>query len=335
MNLLMPLQSRTGSTAEPTRFRPAGAAADLSIVIVNYNTRHLLGRCVEHLRAAAAGLRTQLIIVDNASRDGSAAWIREQLPDAILIDNASNVGFGRANNQALPLASGRCVLLLNADAYLYPDTLRAVLAYLDSHPECGVLGVRSVDESGAELFTGRRFPDPRAEFSLRTGLFSRYTAPADRAQTDGAVDCDWVVGCCYAVRQEVLQRIGLFDPRYFLYFEEVDHCQAVWRAGWHVRCLLEARVIHVGGGSAATEGALSQARQISAYQTESALLYFRKQAGRRGLLQWLGLTLAAEAVVALKALLRRRWAVLSGGGRYCAELLRLLVATRAGTRPTR
>ena len=323
------------------RFVGVDEAAELCVVLVNYNTAHLLERCIGRLRAASRALSVRVVIVDNASRDGSAALIRDRFPDCVLIANDANVGFGRANNQALAFCSGPYVLLLNTDAFVFPDTLRKCLQHMDAHPRCGVLGVRLTNEAGQSSYRGRPFPDPWKNFLWQTGLWKLATTtphPVDDPDPPGgAWQCDWVVGCFYLVRQTVIQQVGLFDPRYFLYFEEVDHCLAVKRAGWSVECLAGTSVIHVGGGSAESEGELSASgRQISALQIESELLYYRKHNGLWGLLKTVSLALLADAIRAAKWVLKRRQ--LSGAGvfwRNAVLVCRLARDTRLGTRATR
>lgn len=324
------------------RFVPVGQAADLCVVLVNYNTAHLLERCLGELRRASVGLSVRVVIVDNASRDGSADFIRSTFPDCILIANTDNVGFGRANNQALEFADAPCVLLLNADAYVRADTLVKSLAHMKSHPRCGVLGAQLVDEEGRVLWgRGRHFPNPWKDFLIQIGL-GKYTVdrpPPPRAAGDmpDSWPCDWVVGCYYMIRREVIQQIGLFDPRYFLYFEEVDHCRAVHEAGWSVESLAHVEVVHVGGGSAETEGELSASgRQISALQTESGLLYYRKHNGLIGLASTVGLWLLGDAIRALKLIVKRRpMSEVAAFWRNSATVCRLVRLTRLGTQPTR
>jgi GT2 family glycosyltransferase len=328
--------------APPPRFAGLNDVADLSVVIVNYNTAHLLERCVGRLRVAGRPIAMRVVIVDNASRDGSAAFIRERFPDCVLIANEENVGFGRANNQALAFCSGPYVLLLNADAFVFPDTLVKSLTHMDARPRCGVLGVRLTNEAGQTTYRGRQFPDNLTNFLVQTGLWRLLHAPpAPSPDIDepagGAWECDWVVGCFYLTRREVIERVGLFDPRYFLYFEEVDHCRAVKRAGWTVECLAGARAIHVGGGSAESEGELSASgRQISALQTESELLYYRKHGGLPGLLATVSLALLADAIRMSKWIVRqRRFTGVGVFWRNSAMVCRLARQTRLGTRATR
>ncbi|MGE5492684.1 MAG: glycosyltransferase family 2 protein, partial [Actinomycetota bacterium] len=146
--------------ASPARLPAAEGAVDVTTILVNYNTRHLLEDCFGRLQAASQGLRCRTIVVDNASVDGSPDFIRRHWPDWLLIENGRNVGFGRANNQALPLVEGRYVLLLNTDAFVAPDTLEKTVAYMDAHPRCGILGVRLVGRDGELQPCARYFPTP-------------------------------------------------------------------------------------------------------------------------------------------------------------------------------
>ncbi|MFP8833671.1 glycosyltransferase family 2 protein [Hydrogenophaga sp. XSHU_21] len=319
------------------RFTPVDESADVFVVLVSYNTHGLLHRCIDHLRAASSGLRVSVVFVDNASRDGSAELIKREFPDCAVIENTSNVGFGRANNQALAMCNAPFVLLLNTDAYMARDALSRSLHHMRERSRCGVLGLRLVDESGEGDGSAREFPDPWRSFSLRTGLIK--SKPSDRARGRGSdvVDCDWVTGCYYFVRRQVIDEVGLFDPRYFLYFEEVDHCRAVHQAGWQVQCLLSTTVIHVGGASARSERGLnSEGTQLLGLQVESELLYFRKHSGLAGLCVTVLLGLATDAVLCAKDVLRGRGRRhLGGHWRHAATLCRLTVATRGGTRSTR
>jgi GT2 family glycosyltransferase len=326
---------------EPARFVRVDEAADLSVILVNYNTAHLLERCLGKLREASRGLAVRVVIVDNASRDGSATVIRETFPDCILVANETNVGFGRANNQALALCPGPHVLLLNVDAFVYADALTKCLRHMAANPRCGVLGARLLNPDGQGFYTGRTFPHPWRDFLIQTGLRrepAQVMLPLDTRPPSGdSWHCDWVVGCFYMVRREVLEQVGLFDDRYFLYFEEVDHCRAVWDAGWTVECLAGAHVIHIGGASAESEGELTASgRQISELQIESELLYFRKHNGLAGLLWTVMLRLTVNAVQALKWILKGR--PLAGLGviwRNVTTVCRLALQTRLGARATR
>ncbi|WP_280152742.1 glycosyltransferase family 2 protein [Piscinibacter sp. XHJ-5] len=284
---------------------------DLTIVIVSYNTAQLLAPLFESVQAAAGGLSLQIVVVDNASSDGSAALIRERYPHVELIANETNVGFGRANNQAIPLIRGAHVLLLNTDAFMAPDTLAKTLSYMKAHPDCGVLGVRLVGRDGGQQASCRRFPTPLNAFLLRTGLarFAPWVRGIDDPRWNPALsqDCDWVPGCYYLMPRAVVERVGLFDPRFFLYSEEVDHCKRVRQAGWRVHYYADTTVVHLGGESAKVVGEVTESgRQISALQIESELLFFRKHHGALGVWAALALTAFADAYLALKWVVKRR-----------------------------
>lgn len=314
---------------------------DVSVVVVNYNTAHLIPRMFAALEAARGALRLQVIVVDNASRDNSPALLRARFPEAEVLENAANVGFGRANNQALALARGRYVLLLNTDAFVSPDTLEKTVAYMDSHSKCGVLGVRLVGEDGALQPSCRYFPTPWNAFLASTGLarlFPRSSLVDDMDwDHDSVRACDWVPGCYYLVRREVIDRVGLFDPRFFLYYEEVDHCRAVRNAGWEVIYYPFTQVVHLGGESAQSEGPLERAgRQISALQIESELLYFRKHHGMAGALLAVSLTVLGALMRACSSLVRHRDAQRAAKAlRHAGMTLQRLMATDLASHATR
>src|SRR5262245_23778385 len=215
----------------------SSTAPDITVIVVSYNTAHLLDRMFAALEASRGTLKLQIIVIDNASSDGSVEILRAKYPGVELIENSVNVGFGRANNQALPRLSGRYVLLLNTDAFVAPDTLRKTVSFMDVHPHCGVLGVKIVGEDGAPQWSCPVFPSPWGLNNLRW-LWRRCFSGSQVKETGwdhtSERECDYVLGCFYLTRREVIEQVGLFDPRYFLYFEETDHCRAVRQAGWSV-----------------------------------------------------------------------------------------------------
>lgn len=281
---------------------------DLSVIYVSYNTKDITRESLKRLLASKHQLQMEIIVVDNASRDDSVAMLKAEFPDIPLIENKVNVGFGRANNQALPLIHGRYVLLLNTDAYVAPDTIEKTVAYMEAHPRCGILGVKLIGEDGSLQPSCRYFPTPWKLFLHTTGLHRYF--PSVRMvddmnwDHDSVRDCDWVPGCYYLIRKEVIERVGLFDPRYFMYCEEVDHCFATKKAGWEVTYYPEP-VVHLGGQSAKSDSEItSHGRQIQALQIESELLYFRKNHGVTGVLQHLLLTVFVDVMLVLRNLLR-------------------------------
>jgi N-acetylglucosaminyl-diphospho-decaprenol L-rhamnosyltransferase len=257
---------------------------DISVILVSYNTIEMTKTALHHLFSSLNDFEMEVIIIDNASKDHSAEILRHEYPQIRLIENKKNVGFGRANNQALPYIKGRYVLLLNTDAFVEPDTISKTVQYMEANPKCGILGVKLFGRDGVLQPSCRYFPTPWNIFLNRTGLKSIFkrTRLVDDMSWDHATvrNCDWVPGCYYLVRKEVIDQVGLFDPRYFLYSEELDHCFAAKKAGWQVTYYPYTSVVHVGGESAKSDGEItSSGRQISSLQIESEMLYFRKNYG--------------------------------------------------------
>ncbi|MDA9521541.1 glycosyl transferase [Bradyrhizobium sp. CCBAU 11434] len=314
---------------------------DVSVLVVNYNTEHLIDRMMASLVAGADQLRLQIIVVDNNSKDGSVDLISTRYPEVELVRSEVNLGFARANNLALSRARGRHVLLLNTDAFVEADTLAQTVRFMDAHPKCGVLGVKLVTEDGSLQPCCRYFPTPWNLFLRRTGLerLFPHTRMIDDMGWDHATvrACDWVPGCYYLIRREVIDQVGLFDPRFFLYSEEVDHCRRVHQAGWDVIFFPYTTVVHLGGESAKADGKPIDAyRQISSLQIESELLYFRKHYGLPGVLASTLLTFLADGATAIRRILK--WKDLQQAGlalAHAASTIRILVATDWASRPTR
>ena len=258
--------------------------SDISVILVSYNTIEMTKKALSHLYTSVHNFEMEVIIIDNASKDHSAEVLRQEYPQVRLIENKKNVGFGRANNQALPYIKSRYVLLLNTDAFVEPDTIAKTVQYMDANPKCGILGVKLFGRDGVLQPSCRFFPTPWNMFLNRTGLSRIFkgTKLVDDMTWDHASvrNCDWVPGCYYLVRKEVIDQVGLFDPRYFLYSEELDHCFAAKKAGWQVTYYPYTSVVHIGGESAKSDGEItSSGRQISSMQIESEMLYFRKNYG--------------------------------------------------------
>ncbi|HWD32945.1 MAG TPA: glycosyltransferase family 2 protein [Pseudomonas sp.] len=317
------------------------ASKPVDVMVVNFNTAGLLQPMFDALRQANSEALASYLVVDNASNDNSLECLSRVCPEALLLSNEKNVGFGRANNQLLEHLQGKYALLLNTDAFVAADTLGKTIAYMDAHPECGVLGVRLVGREGDLQPSCRYFPTPLNVFVARTGLrrFFPWLKMVDEMTWDhGSVrECDWLPGCFYLVRREVLDQVGLFDPRYFLYYEEVDHCKRVKEAGWKVVFYPHTTVVHIGGESSKSVAELEAAsRQISNYQIESELLYFRKHHGVPGLVLHMLLVCLGDLLLAFKALLKGRGrAAMNACWQHTHATWSLLFATRFASQPTR
>ncbi|MGQ9567464.1 MAG: glycosyltransferase family 2 protein [Anaerolineae bacterium] len=241
---------------------------DLSIVIVNWNVRDLLLRCLDSLWAeverqeghilslAASSYLFEVIVVDNASSDGSVDMVRGSYPWVRLLANEVNRGFTQANNQGLALARGRYVLLLNPDTEVRPGALRTMLRWMDEHPRAGALGPRVRYPDGSVQPTRRRFPTLATAFLESTFLHQwfprnpvalRYHM-ADRGDEEEQA-VDWVVGACLLLRGEAVRQVGPLDEGFFMYSEELDYCARLRAAGWEVAYLPAAEVVHHEGRS--------------------------------------------------------------------------------------
>ncbi|MCX6023911.1 MAG: glycosyltransferase family 2 protein [Chloroflexi bacterium] len=236
-------------------------AIDVSVVIVSWNVQGLLRRCLASAIAERrAGLTVEIIVVDNASHDGSAELVASGYPDVTLIANQDNRGVGRGCNQGIAAARGRTVLLLNPDAELRPGSLAAMLAHLDAHPETAAVGPQLLNDDGTVQPSRRRFPTLAGLFLMSTLI--EYRLPnlplfrgfycADRSDSEPQ-PVDWLVGACLLLRRTALEQIGGLDERFFMYFEETDWFQRAADAGWTAAYLPGAAAVHAGGRSSAQD----------------------------------------------------------------------------------
>lgn len=252
---------------------------DLSIAIVSWNTRDLLDRCLASLPKSARGLQSEVIVVDNASTDGTQALVRERHPSVGLIANADNAGFTRANNQALGASTGRHFLLLNPDTVCAGGALSTLVRFLDDHQEAGAVGPLVLNPDSTLQFSWARFP--RLRFEVRGTLDRRIEGVPAVPTTPEAVKAlgpfrtDWIGGCCMMVRREAIAQVGPMDERYFMYCEELDWCYRLCRAGWQVCVEPASEIIHFGGQSS-----MQTSEKAEAYLRRSKSLFFAKYHGR-------------------------------------------------------
>lgn len=231
---------------------------DISVIIVNYNVKYFLEQSLISLRKAAKGFSVEYIVVDNASSDGSADYIRQNFPEVKLIANAENLGFGRANNIGLKRAQGRFLLIINPDTVVGEDTLRVLINYMETNPTIGAIGPKILDREGKFDPASRRgFPTPFAAFSKLSGLSSLFPKSKTFNQynltyIDPEHECeiDSLQGSFMLVRRETYEQTGGFDEEYFMYGEDIDWCYRIKQAGWRVFYQPAAKIIHYGGESA-------------------------------------------------------------------------------------
>ena len=224
----------------------------VSIIIVNWNTCELLQHCLQSLDSATQDLSCQVIVVDNASTDGSAQMVKEQFPWVVLVENLNNVGFGRANNQALQMAESEFLLILNPDTILQAGVVQAMVLYLNQHPAVGAIGPRILNLDGSLQVSISPMPSIFREAWRLFHMdwlypYSRYSKARLAAQE--AFEVDVLKGACILLRKEIIGGIGLFDEQFFMYSEEVDLCWRIQKAGWQLHWLPSVSVIHYGSQS--------------------------------------------------------------------------------------
>jgi len=228
----------------------------LSIILVNWNTRDLLRACLRSLAAHPATGLTEIIVVDNASADGSAEMLRSEFPAVTLIANDRNAGFAEGNNQGLARAQGEFLLLLNPDTEVRPGALDVLIVFLRAHPEAGAVAPRLEYPDGRLQYSCRAFPWPGYLWAQGLGLarlFPRSRTFGGYQMTwwahDAAREVDQPMASALLVRRAAYQAVGGFDPAFPIYFNDVDWCWRMRQAGWRIWYLPEAVVVHHLGAS--------------------------------------------------------------------------------------
>lgn len=248
----------------------------LAVVIVSFNVRADLDRCLRSLDGATAPYPTTITVVDNQSSDGTLAWLRASWPAVQAIDAGGNLGFARANNLGIRATSSDLVLLLNPDTEVSPDALPALVRALLADETAAVAGPRLVDAAGRPELSFGPMIGPWAEFRQRR-LVRALDAGAPWAvarverETRRAGPRDWVSGACLLAHRADLEAVGLFDERFFMYTEDVDLCAAIRARGRRAIFVPQATVRHLRGRAGATAPAATEARR-----RESQLAFYRK-----------------------------------------------------------
>lgn len=237
-------------------FVKMGNMLKISIIIVNWNVKDLLRDCLQSVFASRCGQALEVVVVDNASHDGSTTMVSAEFPQVILIASDKNLGFARGNNLGMTHATGDFIFFLNPDTTLAEDTLMYLAAYLEEHPGVGVVGPQLRYPDGTVQSSRRRFPTVGSVFLestlLEQWLPNNHTAQqyrfADQPDT-APMPVDWLMGAALFVRKEVWTQVGPFDDTLFMYFEETDWCRRCVESGWQIHYVPEAQVIHYEGQS--------------------------------------------------------------------------------------
>lgn len=223
---------------------------DLTISIVTYNSREFIESCLRSIFAGTQNIDFEVWVVDNGSSDGSTGIVNDSFPRVKLIRNKKNLGFGQANNLILETATSRYSLVMNPDVLVPRGSLESMVAFMDSHHEAGVLGCKLLNTDETLQFSCRRYP--RASWILARGLFLDRLSPEAAGfrryfmmdwDHDSPLEVDWVTAACMMFRQEALKQAGLFDRRFFMYYEDVDLCRRIGQR-WKVYYCPHIHMIH-------------------------------------------------------------------------------------------
>ena len=224
---------------------------DISIIIVNYNTKNYLRNCLNSVYETIRCISFEVIIVDNASSDGSQGMVRTEFPQVHLMENGRNLGFGAANNQALPIMEGRYALLLNTDTALKENAFSELFSFMENQPNAAMACGQLLNADGSKQNSIAPFP------SIWTLLFNMplleklfpQKYPSKRYDHKKPVEIDSGIGACILVRRQAIKEVGLFDERYFFFFEETDWALRMKIAGWKIYHVPSAYIYHLQGQS--------------------------------------------------------------------------------------
>ncbi|MBN2020384.1 MAG: glycosyltransferase family 2 protein [Sedimentisphaerales bacterium] len=254
---------------------------DVSIIIVNWNTRPILRDCLRSVFEQTSGLEYEVIVVDNASTDGSVKMVKSEFPQAIVIANSDNRGFAAGNNQAIAIAKGRYVLLLNSDTIVLSNAVSKAVVFADAHPNAAAVGCRILNPDGSLQRSCFMFPTLLNMILSSTYLYKLFP----RSRFFGRESMTWwdydtvravdvIKGCFMLVRRQAIEQAGVMDQRFFMYCEETEWCFRLKKAGWQIFYTPDAEIIHIHGASTERADGVMYLQQRG-----SRLLFMRKHGG--------------------------------------------------------
>lgn len=227
------------------------SAPRLSIIILNYKTKGLLKQCLRGIAEAHLPFAHEVIAVDNHSQDGTPDMVHEEFPAVTMVSSPTNVGFAAGMNLGYRHAQGDYILILNPDVAIFRGAVEVLLRYMDQHSEVGLAAPRLINPDGSYQFSCYRFYSVLTPAYRRTPL-GKLPFARNQLRKFLMMDWDhgdnrpvgWVLGGCMCIRREAIERVGFFDERFFLYFEDVDLCRRLWQAGWQVHYVAAAEMVH-------------------------------------------------------------------------------------------
>ncbi len=288
----------------------------LSIIIVNYNTRALLQDCLQSLMNTE-GRDCEVIVVDNASVDGSVEMVESTFPGVVVVRNQDNAGFAKANNQGITLAKGKYLLLLNSDTVVRNGALGVMADFLNLNPTVGAVTCKLLNTDGTIQASISNRPGPvllffrllgvsrlisgdraRRWLSRTFGFFlgktiRSYLTPY--AANGSSMEIENISGACMMLRGEAIEQVGLLDESFFMYFEDMDYCVRLQDAGWKMYYLPQGEIVHLGGGSSG-----GRMRNYSVHSYRALFLFYRKHFSR-------AMVVAVRSMVVTSSSIRWAW----------------------------
>lgn len=255
---------------------------DVLIIIVSWDTRDILQDCLQSVYEQAGDVNFEVILVDNASTDGSVEMVRHEFPEVTIIENSENRGFAAANNQGMAVAKGRYVLLLNSDTVVLDNAVAKTVVFADAHPEAAVVGCRVLNADRSLQLSCFMFPSLMNLLLSSSYLYKLFPKSKffgrermtwwDRNNTR---EVDVLTGCFMLVRREAIEQVGLMDEKFFMYGEETDWCYRFHKAGWKILFTPDADIIHLHGASTK-----QRKHEMILQLRGSKLLFWKKHRGR-------------------------------------------------------
>lgn len=228
----------------------------VSIIIVSWNAREFLRGCLKSIRSTANGLEIEVIVVDNASSDGSPQMVSAEFPEVKVIQTGENLGFARANNIGIKQATGEYLALVNSDVVVHPECFQKLIRFFDARQDVGLIGPKVLEGDGKLQRTCRRLPTLWNTFCRALaldGILSKWSLFSGREMRhwshEEQAEVEVLSGCFWMARRAAVEKVGGLDERFFFYAEDVDWCKRFWESGWKVMFVPSASATHFGGGS--------------------------------------------------------------------------------------
>ena len=251
---------------------------DLSVVVINHHHSGIIERCIESLIALPDPVQIEVLVIDNTPAGGLTEWVNGRFPNVVARPNSSPLGYAANANLGMRTALlGRYTMMLNPDVICFPGMLQNLVSYMDSHPQAGLAAPKLMNTDGTLQHSCRRFPTPFTLGARFLRLDSLFAAEMDRYLMRDwdhvtEADVDWVTGAVMILRRAALQAVGWMDESYFMYWEDLDLCLRLWRAGWHVGYVPGSHAEHAH----LRQGVKEPLSRFARWQIASALKLFRK-----------------------------------------------------------